>query len=219
VITEEDLHKPQPVESPAEQAKRNREYWERYTLEQRELFNTQAQAIDEIYLGRQLQTPIVMDRHHRQEYIGQDGIWSCVVASSLNALHALGQTGPSDNETTIIQAVGGRSAFTTDGYLPMGRAYDYLRNRGLLVRDSGNMLELIQTLENGGVGLIVYGGHARLISGAENRQGQVMLRLNDPLRTEVELVPVKEMMKHINQTRNFYNMFLIETPPHIEITK
>ena len=139
------------------------------------------------------------------------------MASTLNALYALQEAQPSDSESAIIQAIGGRPAFTADGYLPMSRAYDYIRGRGLLVRDSGNILELMQTLENGGVGLIVYGGHARLISGAESRDNQVMLRINDPLSTEVSLTPVRGMMERINQTRNFYNMFLIEKMPHIEI--
>jgi len=160
-----------------------------------------------------------MERHHRQKHVGQGGMWSCAVASSLNALYALQVARPGETEDSIIQTLGGRTAFAENGYLQMGKAYDFLRDRGLLVRDSGNMLEPMQTLENGGVAVIAYGGHASLISGAETRNGKVFMRVNDPLSSEVSHIPVRELMERVNQTHNFYNMFLVEKPAEINISE
>lgn len=213
VITEADLNAPQEQLSSAERERRNREFWDNHTREQQEFFQTQTAVIDRLYSGRQLQTPIRMDRHHRQQYAGQNGIYTCAVASTLNSLYALRAARPDDNEDSLIQAVGGRSVFMEHGgYLPMGRVFDLLQDRGLAVRDSGNMLELLQTLENGGVAIIAYGGHARMISGAETRDNQVQLRVHDPFSTEVSFVPTNDLMRRINQTRSFYNMFLVEKP-------
>lgn len=216
-ITEIDLAAPSVIQSHTEQERRNKKYWEIYIKEQQELFTAQVNAIDSIYQGKIIQTPIQMDAHHKQEHRGQQGIWSCVVASTLNAFYALQVAAPSDNETTIIQAIGGRSAFSENGYLPMSKIYDFIKNKGLIITNSGNIIELMQTLECGGVGLIAYGGHARLISGAETIKEQIMLRVNDPLDDKVSLIPIRELLEKINQTKNFYNLFLIEKMLDIKI--
>lgn len=191
-----------------------KELWDRYKKERKEFLETQSKAVSEIYAREGFQTPIVMENHIRQKYIGNEGIYSCFVASSLNALHALGVARENENEDSIIAQMGGRGVFGQDGYLPIGRAKGFLEGRNLSVTQSGNMLELLQTLENGGVALIAYGGHARMISGAEAENGEVLLREHDPLnKTEAERVPIRGIVERINQTESMYSMLLIEKQP------
>lgn len=97
------------------------------------------------------------------------------------------------------------------GVLTIGKVNDFLRSRNLVTTPSGNMVELLQTLENGGVAIIAYGGHARMISGAEVDNGNVSLKVHDPLnKTHPEKVSTNELMEEINHTRRHYNMLLIE---------
>lgn len=200
------------------ESERNRILWDRYIREREEYFDAQTRSISNLYSDRIVQTPIMMERHHRQQYAGHDGIYTCAVASTLNGLHALKAAESSDNEDSIIEAVGGRQVFHENGgYLPMGRIYDFLRSRELLVQNSGSMLELLQTLENGGIGIIAYGQHARMISGAESRDDQIFLRMHDPFETEVSFISTTDLMKKINQSQQFYNMFLVENPVSIDI--
>lgn len=156
--------------------------------------------------------------------MGQEGIWSCAVASSLNALHALGVAQPVDNEDVIIQTMGGRGIFSRDGGLPMGHVREFMESRGLLCRESGNIIELMQTLQNGGVAILARQagamGHAVLVSGAETRNGQVYLRVNDPLgRTEISREPADGIINQLNFVDAFANMYLVEDPRNLpEIT-
>ena len=197
--------------SPEEKTRRDREAWDRLVKERKEFFDTQKSAIQAVYGGKSLQTPIVMETHLSQKYTGQEGIWSCAVASTLNALCALRVAQPEDSEDSIIREMGGREVFSEDGFLPISKADNFLRSRGLVVTPSGNILELLQTLENGGVAVIAYGGHARMISSLEVGDGMVSLRVHDPLgKTRPERTSSDVLMERINQTRSHYNMLLVE---------
>lgn len=199
--------------SPEEKRRRAQEHIERTTQIRKELFEAQAQAIAELYKERTYQTPIIMEHHRLQQYRGP--IWSCAIASTLNCLYALKANRNGDNEDGIIQEMGGRTIFNSDGYLNrMGHVYQFLTQRGLYVKESGSMLELLQTLENNGVAILAYGGHARMISGAEVINGNVLIREHDPLLSEpnVKRIPLTEYMERINQSRSYSNLYLVENP-------
>lgn len=164
-------------------------------------------------------TPIVMERHIQQGYSGQGGIWSCAVASTLNALHALGVARSSDTEDSIIHEMGGKRIFDKDGSLPMEHVQDFLRKRGLMNRPSSSIVELMQVLENGGVAVICRAsntegtGHAVLISGAETRDGQVYVRVNDPQDTNgFRKEPALSLADQLHHLFASADMYLIENP-------
>lgn len=192
------------------------------------LSNQQKAAVQELWGSRpDFTTPITMERHIQQSYTGQDGIWSCAVASALNALHALGVAQPGDTENVIIQEMGGKTIFGRDGGLPMGHVQEFMQHRRLISRPSSNLVELMQTLENGGVAVVARQakagvlGHAVLISGAETQNGQVYLRINDPLGTnQMTIEPALPLADQLNYLSSLANMYLIENPanlPPIEI--
>ncbi len=190
---------------------------QQYIRELSQLHERQAAEANRIYGSREFSTPIRMENHRSQQYLfrAKDGrsISTCVIASTLNGLTALGIAQSQETEDTVIDAIGGVREFDERGYLEMGKVEGYLRERGTRLSRSGNILELLQSLENGGVAIIAYGGHARLISGAESQNGQVMLREHDPLNTNVRLVPVSEMVTRVNSTEMYLNLLLIERNP------
>ncbi len=188
-----------------------------------ELSNQQKKTVQELWGSRTgFSTPIVMEQHIPQSYKGEEGIWSCAVASSLNALHALGVAQPNDSENSLINEMGGKTIFGRDGGLPMGHVQELMQKRGLVSRPSSNLVELIQTLENGGVAVVCRAaqagvmGHAVLISGAETQNGQVFFRVNDPLgsnKLSRELaIPLADQLNYLS---SLANMYLIESPKNL----
>jgi Papain-like cysteine protease AvrRpt2 len=103
----------------------------------------------------------------------------------------------------------------------MGRLQEYMQKRGLSCRLSAKVTELMATLDNGGVAIVGtfkeknFQGHAKLISGAESRDGQVFLRMNDPQRNTVTREPMSPLIDQLNGLSNFVNMYLIEKPVHV----
>lgn len=161
-----------------------------------------------------------MERHRQQKHVGQEGIYTCFVSSALNALDALGVSTPQDNEESAIQAMRGPQAFEETGYLAIGEIVNFLENRGLSVRESGNIIELMQTLENGGVAIFVDVDHAKMISGAESTpDGQIALRIHDPIprkNGKVEKIPVKDVLGKLVPIPNQYNLLLVENPQNLK---
>lgn len=189
-----------------------------------ELSNQQKSAVQDLWGSRtDFTTPIVMEQHIQQSYRGQEGIWSCAVASSLNALHALGVAQHGDTENSLINEMGGKTIFGRDGGLPMGHVQELMQKRGLISRPSSNLVELIQTLENGGVAVVCRTaqagamGHAVLISGAETQNGQVYFRVNDPLGSNKlsreSAIPLADQLNYLS---SLANMYLIEDPKNLQ---
>ena len=171
------------------------------------------------YEGLTLSSPIRLETHHPQKYLDArdgSGIDSCVVASLINALQAIHADSAPTDEDTIIDAMGGREQFL-GGRLHLGQAQTYLSRLGIESESvhsvlDDNLTPLFADLEKGGVGILSYGGHARLISGFDVKEGHISLRVNDPLLTEVQVVPLDDLVRAIEATGTYQNLLLIHPP-------
>ena len=159
----------------------------------------------------------MLPQHRRQKYIGglKDGrrIYSCTVASAINGLDALGLD-PHETDDSLIAEIGGVAEFEPSGFLDIGKVLRYLReSRGLNAPLNFNLRELVSTLDTGGVTLLAYGGHARLISGYQVTGGEVRLQVNDPLYDTVQTPRLQDVVDGIIATNDHYNIASITKRP------
>lgn len=196
--------------------------FEEYLKEQELLLAAQVAQIDTVYAKNPNAWPkkshIYQRTHYPQLYRGQNGIFSCSIASARNAILALRTyqassfdvpVVPLDTEDTIIAELGGFTEFSSNGQLLLHKLMPYFKKHGYSAYRSGNLVELMRILENFGVGIVSYGGHSRLVSGYELVRGEVLLRVNDPATTELEVIPLRKMVGEINRSKGFYQMLFV----------
>lgn len=160
-------------------------------------------------------TPIDMRSHRKQSYTGRNLLglgssnYSCAIASVRNAMIAL--LGNDESEDQIIHDMGGQNnVFGHDGYAVVAKIMPYLESKGLVAQQSESMIDLIACLRFGGVAIIAYGGHAKLISRVDCTNGKMTFRLHDPFNnTEPRDVEDQDLINAINTSHGMSNTFLV----------
>lgn len=178
----------------------------------------QLSEVEEEYGQRRGTTRGMLPRHRRQKYVGgiKDGrrIYSCTVASTINALDALGLN-PHETDDSVIDAIGGVSEFEANGFLNVGKLIPYLRQRGVNTGPNVKLKSLFLMMDIGGVGLFGYGGHAKLISGYQvTDSGEVRVGINDPFKDTLETPRLRDVVEEIISSRDPYPQFLLITKRH-----
>lgn len=169
-------------------------------------------AISELYKDKTEHSPIFLSEHHRQSH----GL-SCTLATALNVMEALNIRG-NLIEADIARAIGSGGE---DSPVVLDHTINYLKSKGLSVRELWNALDLIEVLEQGGVvsltecpkGWAV--PHQILISGVSIEQGKIEFIINDPLLKEKTGKTLAQVIEMINYEKP--NMNAIEEPIKIEI--
>lgn len=187
------------------------EYWERYHAERKKLLDTEVEKASELYSNYVTITRVWDKPHRLQEQIaGRDALSTCLIASTLNALDVIGLDA-GDSEADVIEQVGGPEAFDREGYLPLARAEAYLREKGADVRsDTVNLFTLIRHLTEGGVAIVAYGGHARMISAMEASRGSIMFKMHDPLRPDPSMISIEKLAQNLSASGVYSNLILVK---------
>lgn len=181
--------------------------------DRRAFFDIQRDRVRDAYpKGREVQTPIVMLNHAMQEHdltkpeSSGERMSTCVVASAGNSLRALGIYNEStDSESAMLLEIGGQAAFSGDGLQDMNTVINkILQKRNVYQYATVNFDEMMRNLEGGGVAVIGYREHARLISGANTENGEIVLTVNDPFARVATKVPLTQMIDAIEKSSDPY---------------
>ena len=156
-------------------------------------------------------SPISLSEHHHQ-----DKAHSCAIATTLNALEALGTRDDTDSEEDIAATVGEDGS--EHGVNPM-KLIAFVQSKGLVVTPITDCLQLIRLLEDGGVAMqempfSSQESHEILVSAVSIEKGKINFKINDPLSTSSKLISLDEMSTLIS--RDVCNTHGIEEPPEIE---
>jgi len=188
------------------------------------LQSRQVDDIEQLYkrLDDDYRTPIEYDGCHRQQNI--NGSNTCVLASIRNAVEALAQLGnkivvtsEEDLYNYIIEKYGEKVFDSETGNLDLitcsvtELVEQFYRKKAV---KSGNLFSLLNTLEKGGVAIIVNGNHARLISSFSVKNSSINFKVHDPLAPEDEanyqLLTLRNIANDVVPSEWWSNMILIE---------
>jgi len=226
IIKEDEEAKAKIMKLP-ELSDKQQEEFNKLTKEQKDLyistrdvFNTQLEAIRVKYANNSYNSPINMTKHFKQTNQGNNGRWSCVPASIINATRAIGLP-VEDNENQIVDKLGGYDAI---GFLKLDKAHsylsEYLRGTGYMSGGAISPMEIVKTLEDKGVWIANYGRHAILVSGFEvASDGGFWFRVNDPLSDEMVRVPVsglyEKILDDLSKGRDIRGVILKKVPEQV----
>ncbi len=157
--------------------------------------------LPEIYKDTDYTSPVGFQTHHKQIH----GL-SCVIASTLNTMEALGIRPEDMKEEDVANAFGETGK---DKMIDISKAKSYLlhekNNQGqpeFVVKDIQTTTDLIDTLREGNVTMLAKPGHEILISGMSIKQGKITFMINDPQFTEVQKYDLDTVIDLIDPRQN-----------------
>lgn len=167
---------------------------------------------DNMSLGVEIEDPVKQSRD-------DDSARTCLVATAINTLKAFGINPPTEEE--LIQEISSSDSFDENGELGLPPILDYLRKQNLKTNNEsiwGYPDKIVQGISEGGV--IIFGvpskggnkrSHAKLLSGVEIDDGNIMIREYDPnpMEPDSKLVPIREIMDELCNTDSNTSMNLI----------
>lgn len=175
--------------------------------EKKEAMNAQLKFIRQHFTYSGFVTPIDLLSHYPQKY--HSHYYSCVIASVRNALIAMQVDPPA--EDIIIEKMGGKDKlFDSNGFVALSQIKSYLNEYGIKGTSSGNIVELITCLKLGGVAVLAFEGHAKLISKAYYKNNKIFFKVHDPMNnTKPEEISDEDMVRAINSSSDFLNLVLL----------
>lgn len=176
-----------------------------------------------ISVGRGLTTH-AQQEHELDQNRDTPPMSTCVIACTRNSLDAFGKLDPdSDTEEAMIQEIGGQQAFDKNGSLPVMETVSKLLGvRGIDSVPTMNFADMLKNLADGGVSIIAYGEHVRMISGAlTTEDGDVSLTVHEPLAHVASQSSLARLMSSLERSGRIYQIVNVIAPSSdedIEIT-
>ena len=170
------------------------------------------QGLPQLFSDISYTSPIFLSEHHRQ-----DKGHSCVIATILNTLEALGEREDSADEQELAAELGHDGS---ESGVDVNSAIHLLESKGLVVQPVSDWLRLIHLLENGGVAMqtVPFSSqemHEVLVSAVSIERGNIYFSINDPLATTPSKINLHEMSKLIG--RDICNTWAVEPSPEISV--
>lgn len=170
----------------------------------------QAEATRSVYQGVRIKTPVKLLSHLKQKdlpypSISAGRVSTCALTTVLNSLQVLGVYNPqAESEESLLQQVDPRHIQEDGSLLHIEVTEKLLKDRGLDVKATNNLIVVAQTLRQGGlVSLNKNNHHIVLISGFQSdlSTGELTFRVSDPSEVKEGYLTTQELAKYLSDWR------------------